>query len=423
MRLATIRLAKWDAYRVYLILSGVSSLFFRLIFTVNLVYEAQVVGLTPLQLVLVGTTLEIVCFSFEIPTGIVADLYSRRLSVIIGFLLIGIGFTIEGSLPFFWAMLVTQVFWGIGATFTSGALEAWIVDEVGEERMGRVFIRGAQAEQVGGIVGIVLSVALASIALALPVVVGGVLFVGLTVFLIAVMPENGFTPTPRLTRSSWQSMGHTLRESLRLVRVSPMLLMFLAVALVLGLYSEGFDRLWQAHLLRDLTLPVLGTFQPVVWFGIISMGAMMLVALTTEILRRRLDMQNQTAIARTLMAIYGMMVGALLVFALAGNFWLALIGLWALDTLRGASAPILSAWSNLYIDSKVRATVLSSFSQVNAIGQIGGGPVVGLIGERWGLRAALSTSALLLAPIVWLVARASRRRQIAEAVESPVGTI
>src|SRR6476646_10014399 len=130
-----VHLRKWDAYRVYLILSGLSSLLFSLIFTLNLVYEAQVVGLTPLQLVLVGTTLETTAFLFEIPTGIVADLYSRRLSVIIGFFLIGVGFTIEGSLPFFAAILLTQVFWGIGSTFTSGALEAWIVDEVGEERM------------------------------------------------------------------------------------------------------------------------------------------------------------------------------------------------------------------------------------------------------------------------------------------------
>ena len=115
---------KWDAYRVYLILSGAAALLFSLMFTLNMIYEAQVVGLTPLQLVLVGTTLEIVCFLFEIPTGIVADLYSRRLSVIIGFLLVGVGFTIEGLLPFLGAILLTQVLWGIGSTFLSGALEA-----------------------------------------------------------------------------------------------------------------------------------------------------------------------------------------------------------------------------------------------------------------------------------------------------------
>ena len=56
---------------------------------------ATVVGLSPLQMVLVGTILEISAFVFEIPTGIVADLYSRRVSVIIGFALVGIGFSVQ----------------------------------------------------------------------------------------------------------------------------------------------------------------------------------------------------------------------------------------------------------------------------------------------------------------------------------------
>jgi DHA3 family tetracycline resistance protein-like MFS transporter len=54
----------------------------------------------------------------------------------------------------------------------------------------------------------------------------------------------------------------------------------------------------------------------------------------------------------------------------------------------------------------VRATMLSSFGQFNAVGQIAGGPIVGFIGNAFGLRAALSASALLLAPIVWLIGRA-----------------
>ena len=122
---------KWDAFRVYLILSGVSSLAFAVMFTLNMIYEAEVVGLTPLQLVLVGTTLEIICFCFEIPTGLVADLYSRRLSVIIGFLLIGIGFLIEGTFPVFAAVLLKQGVWGFGATFTSGGAEGWLGDASG----------------------------------------------------------------------------------------------------------------------------------------------------------------------------------------------------------------------------------------------------------------------------------------------------
>jgi len=97
-----------------------------MIFTASSVYQITMVGLTPLQLVLVGTTLEVTAFVFEIPTGVVADIYSRRLSVIIGTFLFGLGFLVEGLFPLFWVVLLSQVIWGLGWTFISGAHEAWI---------------------------------------------------------------------------------------------------------------------------------------------------------------------------------------------------------------------------------------------------------------------------------------------------------
>ena len=130
-----------DPFTLYVILELCSSLFFSLIFTVNMLYQVTVVQLTPLQLVLVGTILETTVFLFEIPTGVLADVKSRRLSIIIGYALIGLGFIVEGSLPFFAAVALAQVVWGFGYTFTSGATQAWIVDETGEERAGEAFLR------------------------------------------------------------------------------------------------------------------------------------------------------------------------------------------------------------------------------------------------------------------------------------------
>jgi len=108
-------------FAVYIALQGLSSLLFSLIFTVNLLYHVTVANLTPLQLVLVGTTLETTVFLFEIPTGVLADVKSRRLSVIIGYVVMGFGFLVEGLLPFFWPLAAAQVLWGLGYTFTSGA--------------------------------------------------------------------------------------------------------------------------------------------------------------------------------------------------------------------------------------------------------------------------------------------------------------
>ena len=92
---------KLSPIAIYLVLALVTGFSDRLVFTTSAIYRVTEVGLNPLQLVLVGTTLEATAFFFEIPTGVVADTYSRRLSVIIGMFLIGLGFTVEGLVPLF----------------------------------------------------------------------------------------------------------------------------------------------------------------------------------------------------------------------------------------------------------------------------------------------------------------------------------
>ncbi|MGE0542238.1 MAG: MFS transporter [Dehalococcoidia bacterium] len=411
-----------DAYPVYLIYTGAWALIFSIIVTVNLVYQVETVGLSPLQLVLVGTTLEATAFLFEVPTGVVADVYSRRLSVVIGVTLIGIGFIFEGLVPVFAAVLLAQVVWGIGYTFISGAGEAWIVDEVGEANAGPVLLRGSQAAQIGGLIGAPISVALASIALNVPVVAGGVLYLLLAVFLLLRMPETAFHPTPRGERSSWQAMGHTFMEGTRLVRGKPLLLTILLVAAVLGAASEGFDRLSTAHFIDDIGLPAIGRFKPVVWFGVMSMAGSLLGIVGVGYLRRRLDMSSNTAVTRALFAFASVRIVATVIFALTGSFAVALPVYLIGGLFRRVSYPVYSAWLNQHIPSRLRATVLSMNGQADSLGQIVGGPAIGLLGNV-SLRAAIAVSGLLLTPALALFARAGRQGSEAESANPVPSTV
>jgi DHA3 family tetracycline resistance protein-like MFS transporter len=402
------------AYPIYLTMSAAHGLFFALIVTVNMVYQATVVGLNPFQLVMVGTVLELTCLLFEIPTGVVADAYSRRLSVIIGYVLVGLGFMVEGLFPFFGTVLLAQVIWGIGATFLSGASEAWIADETShanngsEAALGQTYLRGTQASQLGGLAGIGLSVALASITITLPIVLGGALFVGLALFLILFMPEHGFSPTPKEERNSWQVMGQTFRQGVGLVKAKPILITILVISALVGMNSEGLDRLWTAHMLENFTFPALGQLKPVVWFGIIEAVGMLLTLGAAEIVRRRVNTESQQAVVRALMAITSLFIVSLILFGLATNFVLAVGAIWLVGVFRTMAGPLYMAWTNQHIESKVRATILSMSGQTNAIGQIAGGPAVGAIGTIFSLRAALVTAALLLTPALGLYAKTLR---------------
>src|SRR5215210_7115198 len=255
---------------MYLGIRGSFALFMTLWATVASVYRIEVVGLDPLRLVLLGTALEVAVFLFEVPTGVFADTFGRRRSVITGCLLMGCGFALEGAIPKFVAVLAAQAIWGVGYTFISGALEAWIADEAPDRDLGRVYLRGEQADYLGSFVGIPLSVLLGLVALNLPLVIGGVLTIMLGLALVLIMPERNFRPSPREGRSSLQQVGTTARGGARLVRTRPVLLMLLAAALFAGMSEEGFDRLNPKQFLDVVGLPSVGGLDPVIWFGVIG---------------------------------------------------------------------------------------------------------------------------------------------------------
>lgn len=397
--------ARLDPYRLYLLICAASTFFLWLAFSVNLVFQVERVGLSPLQLVLVGTVLEATCFLFEIPTGIVADVYSRRLSVIIGMALLGAGLLVV-AVPSFGIILLGNVIMGIGYTFLSGAQEAWIVDEIGERRAGAAFLRGSQASQIGTLVATPIGVALATIYLNLPIVIAGFLMLGLAIFLIAAMTEHGFQPTPREDRSSWGHMRETFLDGARLTRRRPLLLTIFAITFFFGMASEGFDRLSPAHLLDSFALPTFGGLQSVVWYGILTFTAAVLKIVFAEILRRRIDTSSHQVVTRSLLTIDTLLVVAMAGFALAGNFAVAAIAFVGASALRGINAPLTSAWINQSIDPRVRATVISMSGQADALGQIAGGPGIGAIGSIFSLRASLTAATIALLPSLLLYGRA-----------------
>jgi len=407
---------KFGASTVYLIYSGASALFFALIVTVNLVYQVEIAKLTPLQLVLVGTGLETVCFICQIPTGVLADVYSRRLAVILGTFIIGIGFVIEGSFPHFVTIVLAQGLFGVGATLTDGAEQAWIAGEVCEERVGSLFLRSSQVGLLGGLVGAAFSVMFASIRLNIPIVIGGVATIGLGVFLTFFMPENGFHPASKEERQSWRQMGEMFRSGFRLVRIRPMLGIILLVGLFYGLSSEGFDRLSTAHFLSDFTFPTLWLLKPVTWFGIFTVVGTLLSLWGTEIVRRTVNFNNQRLMTRALFCINAIGVMGLLVFGLAGNFPLAAAAYMSYGFCRSVSSPIYTTWLTQHIDANVRATVISMSGQIDALGQIVGGPPVGYIGNVFSLRAAMVATSIILSPVLLLFALVSRRKKNAPTV-------
>lgn len=393
---------KLSAYKTYLLFSAITAMCFSLVATVMIVYHIEIVHLNPLQLILVGTTLELACFIFEIPTGIVADVYSRKLSIVIGGVLTGVGFILEGSISSFIFVLVAQIVWGLGSTFISGSLEAWIAEEEKNKDLDEIYIKGAQAGQIGAFIGIVLSTVIANFSVRLPIIVSGVLFIILALFLWLYMPENNFKPSAPGDLNTFKKMVYTFKSGLKFVKSKSIIMILLAVTLFYGLSSEGYDRLSNAHFLQDTTLPKLGNLSSVTWFGIFGILGMILSFIVMHFMAKNLKNEDNRKNGKLLLCINILYISSMLIFALTRNFSLMLIAYLATNTFRIINEPIFSAWLNGHIDDNSRATVLSINGQMNSLGQILGGPIIGIIATNISVSMGIACTSLLVTPVLVL---------------------
>jgi MFS transporter, DHA3 family, tetracycline resistance protein len=402
-----------NAFRAYVLYAWIRALVFGLAWTALPIYFVQTVGMTPLQLVLAGTTLEVSAFLFEIPTGIVADLYSRRLSVLIGIVIVGIGFLFM-AIPQFIGAIIGHFFWGLGFTFTSGAHNAWLVDEIGQEAADKAFFRAAQADKIGGIIGIVGSILLGSIALVLPIVTGASLLILSAIVLAILMPETGFHPTPRQERSTWGKMFSVFREGVQVTRSQPIMLSIIGVGFFYGMFSEGWDRLWQAHLLTTFGIESAIGLPAIVIFGGLNILTTFLSIGSTEWLLRRTDTKTPRKVTGALFAFSVILTGGIFLFGIAPSLIIALIAFLMFTQARSLIDVLWAIWTNQNIpqDSTIRATLLSMQSQTDAIGQIAGGIPVGLIGNL-SLRLAFMASTSMLIPTLVIYRRVLQRQSTA----------
>lgn len=387
----------WGALATYFVLEGSTAFLFQVATTLYVVFYATTVGLDALQIVLVGTVFETAIFLFEVPTGVIADVYSRRLSVIIGTALIGVSWLCAGLFPTFAVIVLSEVVSGIGVTFMSGATEAWISDEVGVEAAGKAFLRAGQIKTLLSVIGIMVSVILASLALNLPFIVAGGLLLVLALVLRLRMPEDGFHPAPAQNRQSWGSLLNTLRSGIGLIRVRRALLPIFIIAFIVAAHGEGFDHLWQKYILDNFSLPSLGDFKPLVWFGLMSLAASLFSIALSEVIRRRVRLNDQQAIGRALLVLYTAAAASIIAFGLTVNFAAAFALYTLIAALRAAAEPMIKAWLNHQVNSSIRATLFSLMGQVGAFGEILGGPPVGLIGKTISVRAAIASCGAILA--------------------------
>jgi MFS family permease len=365
-------------------------------------YFVVTARLSASQLLLLGTVVAVTLVLSEVPAGVWADTISRKWSLVIAHMLLGGGMLMTGLVTAFPLLLVTQVLWGLGWAFSSGADVAWLTDELDRpERTARLLSARARWDLVGGASGMVSFGVLGwAVGLGKTIVVSGAAMALLGLFVAARFSEDNFIP-PRERR--WSASLSIFRRGLSLARRDHEILLVLAATLIVN--GAGVVTWLFPKQLVDLGFPT----DPLLWYTALGILASVAGVLALRIVEARIDgigVARRTYSAACFVGVLGLIVLAYAPSALTGGVGLLLVGGIAFNVTRAVSV----IWVNRRTTSDVRATVHSFLSQAETIGEIFGGLALALLAQAASTSVALMTSGALIACAGALVVRSCADR-------------
>ncbi len=369
-----------------------------LVASLYLVIDAR---LSPAQLVFIGVAQGIASLLFEVPTGVVADTVSRKASLVISCVLVGLSMIATGLATAYPALVVTQMLWGVAWTFTSGADVAWITDELGAPALAVAALTSQARSKLIGAVGGMLS--LGGVAWAIgrgpTLVIAGAAMMLLGLYVQARFSERNFTPTrSQHVRQAWL----ILTRGLTLARRDVEILMIFAATFLINGASDGFGRL-ETRQLVALGFP--DRPDPIVWFTALGVTAYALGALAFRIVEARIH--GAGAARRMYVAACAIGVAGVWLFGLAPS---AVVGSAGVLLVTGVAWTVTRAvgaiWVNERVTNEVRATVQSFLAQVEYFGEICCGAMLAALAGATSLSATFVAAGLLVAAAGLVAARA-----------------
>jgi MFS family permease len=321
-------------------------------------------------------------FLFEIPTGSVADYFGRKISVIIGLLIWALSMLVYGLSSNFYGFITAEIIGGFGATFITGALEAWIVDSTAKERRVRklrineIFGKGNVSKNIGFAIGGFFAGLLASISLRYP------FFLSSSIFLISafvgslLMKENFIRRKIKGIAKTVKDIFKIARYSINFARSNRMIVYFSLASLLTMFAFQVTLQFWQPYFLQ---LKV-----PISMFGIIWVFMISFLSLGSYFggkLSKKFQNEKPLILISTL-------IGALVYFGfgLLLDFQIAFISLLVWELHVGISDPATKAYYNEFIPKKQRATLINLKSMMGKVGQVGSLLLTGYVADVYGLQ-------------------------------------
>lgn len=401
--------------RVYLVIAGLFTLSASVIWGVNTLFLLDA-GLDIFEVFVANAAFTAGMVLFEVPTGIVADTSGRRVSFLLSAGILGAGtlayVAIAGAGGGLVPFVVASLFLGLGFSFYSGAVEAWLVDALDatgyQGGLDRVFARGAMVSGAAEVVGAIGGGLLGTIGLAWPYVARAALLGTVLVVGFVAMHDIGFTHRRTSLRELPTALSRVFGASVNFGWRSRSVRLLMVVSLL-----NGGLLMWAFYAWQPYFLELWGSDS--IWIaGVIAAC----IALATIAGNGLVDVATRFCGHRTtlLLASAGVVAAAVVGVGVVDSFWPAVACFLVAMAAVGVAAPVQQAYLHGVVPSSERATIVSAVSLVGSAGGIGGSLGLGYLSDVRSVPTGYITGGLSMLLTLPPLLALRRRRERADVI-------
>jgi MFS family permease len=379
--------------RSYLVITGIFTASASLIWGINTLFLLES-GLTIFEVFVANAAFTAAMALFEVPTGVVADTRGRRASFLLSEATIALGTlayvgvaAVGGGLLLF---CLAGVILGLGYTFYSGAVEAWVVDALRatgfRDELDGVFARASMVASIAMIVGTIGGGILGQLDLSIPYIARSALVLIAFAIGYRTMHDIGFTPRTIRFRGMTSEMRKVGRAGITYGWRNPAIRLLVMQSFI----SWGFFA-WAWYAWQPYFLELYG--EDAVWLSGVIAALFSLAGIAGNASVRHLAKPGSRR-TTILLAAGAASTTAMVLTGVVRSFWIT-VPIFLLGAVAGGVLqPVRQTYLHKSIPTSERATLVSFDSLVGSVGSVGGQTGLGYLSQERSVPVAFVVGAL-----------------------------
>jgi MFS family permease len=317
---------------------------------------------------------------FEVPTGVFADKYGRKVSLVFGAGTLVFGALIYSFGHYFWQFIIAELVWGLGSSFNSGADSAFVYDSLKQNKkessFKKIFGNIKSMEYTATIFAVIIGGFVAAYSFRLNWVLVSIFF--FFAFIVALRFREPKHYEKVEEKDYWKHMFCCFKEAFTNKNIW-FLVIFDAIIAVVSRINLWFYQPYMKESGWGIAL-----------FGIIW-ASLNVFAIIGSKSAHRLDLflgeKKSLWLIIILLSFSTLLMGC----------WFSLFGLifiYLQQFIRGFSPIVISDYTNKHLTQEKRATLLSIQSFAGSLMFVIIGPIFGWIGDTFSLGFSLKTAGI-----------------------------